>query len=210
MGAGANAPTSGDTSSPARARGRAGRPRRAGLDQAILDAAVAEMSRAGFARMNMESVARRAGTTKTTVYARFPSKAALATAALEQMRLRTPREPPSGDVRQDLIRELTLFRDGALRPYGMTMLGVVLAEEHETPELLELFRRHVIAPRRENLRRILRAGRETGQISERADLELGITMMVGSLYSAYTAGRPPGRDWPRKVVDAWLQANADG
>jgi AcrR family transcriptional regulator len=186
---------------------RAGRPRREGLGEAILDAAVAEMSRVGFVRMSMDAVASRAGTTKPTIYSRFPSKAQLATAALEHMRRRTPREPPTGDVREDLIRELTLFREGALRPYGMTMLGVVLAEEHETPELLALFRRHVIGPRRENLRRILRAGREAGQIAADADIELGITMMVGSLYSAYTAGRAPGRDWPRKVVDAWLCSN---
>jgi AcrR family transcriptional regulator len=190
-----------------RSRRRAGRPRREGLDEEILDAALAEMSRVGFVRMNMESIAARAGTTKTTVYARFPSKASLATSALEHMRRRTPREPLSGDVRRDLIRELTLFREGALRPHGMTMLGVVLAEEHETPELLELFRRHVIAPRRENLRRIMKAGREAGQITAGADIELGITMMIGALYSAYTAGRPPGPDWPRKVVDAWLCAN---
>jgi AcrR family transcriptional regulator len=165
------------------------------------------MSRVGFVRMNMESVAARAGTTKTTVYSRFPSKAALATSALEHMRRRMPREPLSGDVREDLISELTLFRDGALRPYGMTMLGVVLAEERETPELLELFRRHVIAPRRENLSRILKLGREQDQIAPTADIELGITMMIGSLYAAYTAGRPPGREWPRKVVDAWLYTN---
>jgi hypothetical protein len=31
--------------------------------------------------------------------------------------------------------------------------------------------------------------------------------MIGALYAAYTAGRPPGPDWPRKVVDAWLCAN---
>jgi AcrR family transcriptional regulator len=165
------------------------------------------MSRVGFVRMSMDAVASRAGTTKPTVYSRFQSKAELAMSALEHMRRRTPREPLSGDVREDLIRELTLFKEGALRPYGMTMLGVVLAEEHETPELLELFRRHVIGPRRENLRRILRAGRDAGQVADDADIELGITMMVGSLYSGYTAGRPPGRDWPRKVVDAWLCAN---
>ena len=202
---GRDAPTSRDGAP--RGRRRPGRPRREGLDDAILDAAVAEMSRVGFTRMNMESVATRAGTTKTTVYARFPSKATLATSALEHMRRRTRREPFSGDVREDLVQELTLFREGALRPYGMTMLGVVLAEEHETPELLELFRRHVITPRRENLRRIICAGRDAGQISRDADVELGITMLIGSLYSAYTAGKPPGRDWPRKVVDAWLGAN---
>jgi AcrR family transcriptional regulator len=165
------------------------------------------MSRSGYARMNLQAVAARAGTTKPTLYSRYPSKAALATAALEHMRLHTPRPPLSGDVRRDLVEELTRFRQGALRPYGMSMLGTVLAEEHENPELLRLFREHVIAPRRQNLRRILRAARKNGQLADGADIELGVSMLVGSLYALYSAGTSVSRDWPKRVVDAWLDAN---
>jgi AcrR family transcriptional regulator len=186
---------------------RRGRPRREALDEELLDAALAEMSRSGYARMNVEAVAARAGTTKPTLYSRYPSKAALATAALEHMRLRTPRPPLSGDVRRDLVEELTRFKQGALRPYGMSMLGTVLAEEHENPELLRLFREHVIAPRRQNLRRILRAARKNGQLVDGADIELGVSMLVGSLYALYSAGGSVSRDWPKRVVDAWLDAN---
>jgi AcrR family transcriptional regulator len=186
---------------------RPGRPRREALDEELLDAALAEMSRVGYVRMTLDSVAARASTTKPTLYSRYPSKEALATAALEHMRQRTPRPPLSGDVRRDLIEELDRFRQGALRPHGMSMIGTVLAEEHENPELLEQFREHVIGPRRKNLRRILRAARKNGQLAENADIELGITMMIGSLYAAYSAGTPVRRDWAAGVVDAWLQAN---
>jgi AcrR family transcriptional regulator len=183
-----------------------GRPRREGLDEAILDAALAEMARGGYTRMTISAVAARAGTTKPTVYARYRTKAELATAALESMRRRTPRRL-TGDVRADLIEELSLLRTGALRPYGMTMLGAVLAEEHENPELLRLYRKHVITPRRQALRRILRAAHAAGDLDPDADIELGISMLVGSLFAAYTAGRPPGREWPARVVDAWLRQN---
>jgi AcrR family transcriptional regulator len=165
------------------------------------------MSRVGYVRMNLDSVAARASTTKPTLYSRYPSKEALATAALEHMRQRTLRPPLSGDVRRDLIEELDRFRHGALRPHGMSMLGTVLAEEHENPELLRRFREHVVEPRRQTLRRILRAARKNGQLATGADIELGITMMVGSLYAAYSAGNPVRRDWATRVVDAWLGAN---
>jgi AcrR family transcriptional regulator len=177
------------------------------LEDALLVATLEEMSRVGYARMNLAAVAERAGTTKTTLYSRYRSKAALATAALESLRRSTQREL-SGEVRQDLIEELALFRQGALRPYGMSMVGAVLAEEHENPELLTLFREHVVRPRRENLRRILKAAAASGQLQPTADIELGITMMIGALYASYMAGTRPGRDWPRRVVDAWLEANA--
>lgn len=186
---------------------RAGRPRREGLDDAILAATLAEMARVGYSRMSLDTVARDAGTTKPTIYARFPSKAALATAALESLRQRTARRP-SGDVRTDLIEELSLFRKGALRSNGTSMLGAVLVEQHENPELLRLFRRHVVEPRRENLRRILHAGRDAGQLDPDADIELAITMLIGSLYASYMAGKPAKRDWPERVVDAWLRQNA--
>jgi AcrR family transcriptional regulator len=184
-----------------------GRPRRESLDAELLDAALAEMSRVGYVRMNLDAVAARASTTKPTLYSRYPSKAALATAALEHMRQRTPRPPLSGDVRRDLVEELDRFRMGALRPHGMSMIGTVLAEEHENPELLRLFREHVIAPRRQTLRRILRAARKNGQLAEDADIELGVSMLVGSLYALYSAGNAVSRDWAPRVVDAWLRTN---
>jgi AcrR family transcriptional regulator len=186
-----------------------GRPRRRGLDDAIRDAALGEIRRVGYSGMSLDAVARRAETTKPTIYARFQSKAGLATAALESLRLRTPRHR-SGDVRADLIEELSLFRSGALRANGMTLLGAVLVEQHENPDFLKLFRRHVVEPRRQNLRSILSAAVQAGQIDPDADVEVAITMMIGSLYAAYMAGTKTGRDWPERVVEAWLRKNELG
>jgi AcrR family transcriptional regulator len=185
----------------------AGRPRKAGLDAAILEATRAELARVGYSRMSVETIAHLAGTTKPTIYARYPSKAALATAALESLRRSTPRHP-SGDVRQDLIEELTLFREEAARAKAGSLLGAVLVERYENPELLRLFRRHVVQPRRQNLCRILQAARDAGQLDPNADIELAITMLVGSLYASHMAGKPVGRDWPQRLTDAWLRRNS--
>jgi len=185
---------------------RPGRPRREGLDDAIIKATLDEMARVGYSRMSLETIARIAGTTKPTLYARFGSKANLATSALESLRRSTPRHP-TGDARADLIQELTLFRQGALRGNGMSMLGAVLVEQHENPDLLRLFRKYVVHPRRENLRRILTGGLDAGQLDPNTDIELAITMFVGSLYAAYMAGKPVPQDWPTRIVDAWMRQN---
>lgn len=187
-------------------RARAGRPRTEGLDEALLEAALEELGRVGYARMRLETVARLAGTTKPTLYLRYPSKVALVSAALGSLRNRTPREL-TGDVRDDLVAELRLLRRGAIERKGISMLGAALVEEHENPEITALYREHVVLPRRENLRRVMEAGKASGQLRADADTELGITMLVGSLYAAHAAGEVVSPDWPERVVAAWLDAN---
>ena len=47
------------------------------------------MARDGYARMSVDAVAAEAGVSKPTLYLRYPSKAALATAALAHVREET-------------------------------------------------------------------------------------------------------------------------
>src|SRR5436309_2199652 len=132
-----------------------GRPRSREIDERVLEAALAIMTRDGYARMSIDAVAAEAGVTRPTVYLRHATKAELATAALEAYRQREmPRD--TGDTRADLIARLDHFRRGVERPSGMAMLGTVLAEETHTPELLALWRQRLVAPRRGELRAILR------------------------------------------------------
>jgi AcrR family transcriptional regulator len=58
-------------------RGR-GRPRRAEADAEILDAALAMLRAGGYRELSLDEVARRARTAKSSIYRRWPSKAALA------------------------------------------------------------------------------------------------------------------------------------
>ena len=143
----------------------AARARRA-TDEAILAAALAELGERGYARMSVDAVAARAGVSKPTVYLRHRTKAALATAAIASMRTQ-PRPEPTADVRADLIAHLRLLRAGLERPNGMAMFGTVLAEEGETPELLALFRERLVAPRRRELRAVLEAARDRGDLRAR-------------------------------------------
>jgi AcrR family transcriptional regulator len=73
-------------------RGR-GRPRRAEADAEILEAAVAMLRAGGYRELSLDEVARRAGTAKSSIYRRWPSKAAL---AAETVRREVP--APDGDL----------------------------------------------------------------------------------------------------------------
>src|SRR5437763_5533947 len=73
--------------------GTRGRPRRAEADAEILDAALAILRTGGYRELSLDEVARRAGTAKSSIYRRWPSKAAL---AAEIVRREMP--TPEGDA----------------------------------------------------------------------------------------------------------------
>jgi len=71
----------------------------------VLDAAIVELARSGYAGFRMDEVAARAGVNRTTIYRRWPNRMALVTDVVG--RLRTPLRhnplPDSGSLEQDLI-----------------------------------------------------------------------------------------------------------
>jgi hypothetical protein len=111
-----------------------------------------------------------------------------------------------GDTRGDLIVQMRQFKHAMDRPHGMALLGTVLAEEHETPELLASFRKYLVYPRREAIGAILRRAAERGELQPGADLNLAANMLVGAYYAQYLSGVTIADDWPDKVVDGCLDS----
>jgi AcrR family transcriptional regulator len=140
---------------------------------------------------------------KPTIYLRHPTKAHLATAAIASMRV-DPRPPPTDDVRADLMAHLKLLRAGLTRAFGMATLGTVLAEEHETPELLALWRERLVRPRRRELRALLEAARERGELRPDADLDVAVSALVGAFLARYLAGESLGGRFIPTLVDTIL------
>ncbi len=87
------------------------RRRGAALENAILDAAWAELIEHGYADMTLEAVARRAGTSRPVLHRRWPSRIKLATAALGRYLALNPIEIPDlGSVGAEmglLLRKLS-------------------------------------------------------------------------------------------------------
>ena len=158
--------------------------------------------------MSIDALAEEAGVTKPSIYLRFPDgKAEVATTALARARDQRP-VPETGDTRRDLLAHLRSFGAGLMRPFGMSMIGTVLAEEHLTPGLLALFRTHIVRPRRAMLRAVLERARARGELRPGADVKAAINMMVGAYYARYLAGDPVGAEWAEHIVDVALDGIA--
>lgn len=103
------------TTPPTRGRGR---PRRAEADEQILDAALAMLREGGYRQLSLDEVARRAGTAKSSIYRRWPSKAAL---AAEIVRRQVPR--PETSNRDEAVRAFESLMNGTLGGIVASLIG---------------------------------------------------------------------------------------
>ena len=103
------------------------RPRRRGreLEDAILTATIAELRDVGFVGMTMDSVARRAGAGKVSVYRRWPGRIELAMAAAYRLVGEPPVLPEPSTLRADLLALFRFEAEQASGPAGEAMRGVV-------------------------------------------------------------------------------------
>src|SRR5262244_3814918 len=75
----------------------------------VLDAAIVELARSGYAGFRMDEVVAMAEVNKTTIYRRWPSRAALVTALVDRMSkpLRESPLPDTGQLERDLVEAFT-------------------------------------------------------------------------------------------------------
>ncbi|MFB7587005.1 TetR/AcrR family transcriptional regulator [Streptomyces sp. NPDC056169] len=98
------------------------RRRGAALEDAILRAAVDELTESGYAGLTMDKVAARAGTNKNALYRRWPHRLALGIAAYRRLVTTVPL-PDTGTLRGDVLELLR----GANRHWS-SPLGAILRE----------------------------------------------------------------------------------
>ncbi|MEA5362486.1 TetR/AcrR family transcriptional regulator [Amycolatopsis sp., V23-08] len=117
-----------------------GRPRDSHRDLVILDATLALLTEVGYEQLSIEAVAGRSGAAKTTIYRRYPDKAALVAAAVEH---RAPAEPPQlagEDLRED-IRSLAAWLARSISEQDVGLLGAVFTGMRNDARLAQAMRR---------------------------------------------------------------------
>ncbi|MFF2957841.1 TetR/AcrR family transcriptional regulator [Streptomyces sp. NPDC057963] len=113
-----------------------GQTRRRGavLEEAILRAAVDELTESGYAGLTMDKVAARAGTNKNALYRRWPNRLALGIAGYRQL-VTTVQPPDTGELRGDALELLRGANRHWSSPLG-AILRELLAAAGSTPEFL--------------------------------------------------------------------------
>ncbi|OBF85574.1 hypothetical protein A5791_22425 [Mycobacterium sp. 852002-51163_SCH5372311] len=182
-----------------------GRPRDQAIDEAVLRAALQALARDGLTGLSMTKVAASAGTTRTAIYRRWPSKTALAVAAVARL-AQADRPPVTGDPFADLVAGMCCTLAGA------THFG----ELHDYRQKVSIWFRSIwiLDPRGDLMahaafyyqihvvivQALLQAGIDGGQLPADADLAQAGASLTGSWYAYQLAGITPPEDWPLRTA----------
>jgi AcrR family transcriptional regulator len=145
-----------------------GRPRSTRVDES-LDAAVVEiLAEVGYGGLRVDDVAERAGVSKTTIYRRAPTKAALVVGVLERLKADQIPMPTTGNTADDvraLIRSLYQSLDAT--SFGRALAGL-LAEKRNDPDLAIAIEA-LWQARQQLVRSVIHRGVESGDL--RGDID---------------------------------------
>jgi AcrR family transcriptional regulator len=158
---------------------RTGRPRNPKIGDAVLDATIDVLSEVGYARLTIEAVARRAKTTKPSLYRRWPSRQHLVLDALAKRFESDGPAPDTGCVVCDLTGCVTLLttRCQCMPP---DVLASLLADCAEQPDLREKIVTKLVEPPRRAVNEALVRAQTRGEL--RADLDRALAVdLLGAL-----------------------------
>ena len=169
----------------------------------VLGAALGLLTSQGWDAVTHANLASGTGYSKATIYKHWPTRTAVLRDALLQLD-DIPHYRPTGDLRADLIGEMTAFRTG-MRDYGLDRAMAVLAEQARSwDELAEV--RDELVSGGDRLVRELLATRLSG-----TELSVGTKMLSGTLfYSALMYGQIPDDEVIATTVDILLRGIARG
>jgi AcrR family transcriptional regulator len=182
---------------------RPGRPREAGADEAILEAAAAVLAENGPGGFTVDAVAARAGCGKATIYRRWPSRAHLMLETTQQAGIDLA-DPDTGSIAEDLVALLTILahkmRDS---PVG-SLMAATMAEAAVNPETRAAYAEFVAERRRIPVAVVTR-GIERGELRADTDADLVVDLLSGPVFLRILMTQGPiDETILRRIVDVVL------
>jgi AcrR family transcriptional regulator len=168
----------------------AGQKRGEQVRRLILETAIELVFDAGFRSVSVESIAAKAGVAKTTVYRRWPNKAAV---VMDAFMLRVgsgtlfpPAKKVMDRVRQQMHAMAKVFtgKDG-------TLVKALLAEAQFDSELATAFRERWTLPRRAMAAAVFKEAIDQGELLPEVDPETAIDLLYAPLYYRLQMGTGP-------------------
>jgi AcrR family transcriptional regulator len=184
-----------------------GRPRDPHIDAAVLRATVAALGESGYARLTLDDIARRAGTTKPAIYRRWEGRQRLVLAALAS-RLGDAQAPDTGCTLCDLDECLKVFV-AAFRRIPPGVIGPLFADCAGDRELRAAFMTTLFDPPRAAVKETLDRAYARGDLRDDVDRDLILDLIGSLVHYRMLFGHAPTTDAEiERAVEALLQGIA--
>jgi len=177
-----------ESTTPRRGRGR--RPA-AVVRTEVLTAAGDLLLAEGLRAVTFERVAKEAGASRTTLHKWWPSPGALAAEAYFARSAPALGFADTGDLRADLVAQLTSFVRLVTAGGAGTALVELVGAAQIDPDLGDAWPQLYSLPRRELARARLRSAQRQGQLREDADLDIVVDQLWGACYHRLLVLRVP-------------------
>ena len=103
--------------------------------ESVRRATLAELARAGFSGLQIQTVAREAGVHRTTIYRRWPTKEALLTTLVQPIMERYESPPETGTLGGDLLAVMGVVCENLDSPEGRAITRVFTSNRSEIAQL---------------------------------------------------------------------------
>jgi AcrR family transcriptional regulator len=169
----------------------------------ILEATLDELGEIGYGAMTIESVARRAGVGKATIYRHWQGKLDLLGDALET--LKRPIAPPTeGPVRERIVALLESLV-GTIGESRWSRCMPALIDAAARDETVERFHHQFVGARRQIMIDLIVEGITTGELATDLDPVLTSEVLAGPIfYRRLMTGEPFPPALARQIVDLVL------
>jgi AcrR family transcriptional regulator len=174
------------------------------VEDAVFQAMLGLLASRGYREISVETLAERAGVSRTTIYRRWPSKAAIVAAAVSSLYLDRVEVPDIGSLSEDLVALLSesyrLMADGDGR-----VLERLVRESGQNPELVDVVR-SILYARRRLYATLLNRAIARGELPPEMDQELLLDLLLGPLwFRLLLSGVPITPEAARPVVQIVLE-----
>jgi AcrR family transcriptional regulator len=182
---------------------RNGRPRSERRHKAILQTAMDLVLELGFRAVSIEAIAAKAGVAKTTIYRRWPNKAAVVMDAFME-RLFRPEFPSTKKITESIRLQMRSMARG-FRSKDGAVLKALLAEAQFDSELATAFRERWMLPRRKIALAVLQKAVSQGELRSDIDLEATIDLLYAPMYYRLQMGTPLSDAYIDEIFDQVME-----
>lgn len=178
---------------------------------AIESAFFEELAAAGYGRLSVDAVAKRAGVGKAAIYRRWKSKRDLAADLVTKVAVAAIDVPDTGTLRGDIRAYLQNGREALTHRLARTIIPDLLAEAARDPEYAATISGQIREPRRLKAAQLFERARRRGEIADDADIEVALDMLGGALYWRQSVMQVDADDdYLDRLTDAILTVIAAG